>query len=70
MKSNTLVHTFNEKVSMEAGKINGVFKRYILRKSTILKANHKDWIRIEFEQDEFRKTYLRLRLYFFLECNA
>ena len=44
---------------MEAGKINGVFKRYILRKSTILKANHKYWIRIEFEQDEFRKTYLR-----------
>lgn len=51
-------HTFNDKVSIEAGKINGVFERYILpKKSVILKANHKYWIRVEFVQDEFRQSY-------------
>ena len=59
MVNNTLVHCYHEKVSMEAGKINGVFKSYILRKNTILKANHKYRICIEFQQDEFRQTYER-----------
>ena len=59
MVNNTLVHSYSEKVSMEAGKINGVFKSYIPRESIILKANHKYRIRIEFQQDEFRETYVR-----------
>ena len=61
MIDNTWVHCYHEKVSMEAGKLNGVFKYYILRKSIILKANHKYRIRIEFQQDEFRQTFERSR---------
>ena len=57
MIHNTWVHCYHEKVSIEAGKINGVFKRYIPRESTILKANHKYRIRIEFQQDKVRKTF-------------
>ena len=59
MIHNTWVHCYHEKVSMEAGKINGVFKSYIPRESIILKANHKYRIRIEFQQDKVRKTYVR-----------
>ena len=44
---------------MKAGKINGVFKRYIPRKSIILKANHIYKIRIEFELDKIRKFFER-----------
>lgn len=53
-------HTFNDKVSIEAGKVNGEFVRYIIpKKSVVLKANHKYWIRIEFIHDEFRQSYIQ-----------
>lgn len=58
MVNNKLEHAFNDKVSIEDGKMNGEFVRYILpKRSVILKANHKYWIRVEFVQDEFRQSY-------------
>lgn len=60
MINNALDHTFNDKVSIETGKVNGEFVRYIIpKKNVILKANHKYWIRIEFIQDEFRQSFIQ-----------
>lgn len=58
MVNNSLEHVFHDKVSMEAGKINGEFVRYILpKKSIILTAHQKYWLRLEFKENEFRQSY-------------
>ncbi|CAO1405013.1 unnamed protein product [Diamesa serratosioi] len=58
-----LRHTFNDKVSISNGKLNGQYIRYILpNKNRTLKANRKYWIRVEFKQDEFRQTYAHYKV--------